>query len=183
MAHNNNFFFACLSPTEVTMPRALQLELEESFSSIDTLQREMILTANSMFGPGFVWLVKAKEAGPKKYSILTTYLAGSPYPGAHFRRQPVDMNTEADFGPTSGPPVNTVGSFGPRSKKPMAPGGVDLNPILCINTWEHVYLPDYGVGAFGAGGKRAYAERWWKRIDWSVVASNADIVQKGAFVQ
>ncbi|KAL8653659.1 MAG: hypothetical protein Q9226_003758, partial [Calogaya cf. arnoldii] len=51
-----------------------------------------------MFGPGYVWLVKRTQASineSMKLSILATYNAGSPYPGAHFRQQPVDMNTAA----------------------------------------------------------------------------------------
>lgn len=167
------------------MPRQLKIDLENSFSSIETLQREFIVTASSMFGPGFVWLVKTKDG---KYSLLTTFLAGSPYPGAHYRRQTVDMNTEENtnaVGPGGvsdairakihGPAANQVGVFGAHSKKELAPGGIDLTPVLCLNTWEHVYLPDYGVGAFGVGGKKAFAQSWWHKIDWNVVASNAGI--------
>jgi Fe-Mn family superoxide dismutase len=175
MAHNNNFFFNCLSPAETAMPVHLQKELELSFSSIDTLRQEIIVTASSMFGPGFVWLVKTK--GLQKYRLLTTYLAGSPYPGAHFRKQALDMNTQHDdvLHVLNSKAANTVGAFGVMSEpeKKMAPGGIDINPVLCINTWEHVWLPDYGIGAGGAGGKKAYAERWWNRINWSTVASNA----------
>ena len=63
----------------------------------------------------------------------------------------------------------TAGNFGPFSGNELkvAPGGADLEPLLCVNTWEHVWLMDYGVG-----GKRKYLERWWDRIDWDVVASN-----------
>lgn len=189
MAHNNHFFFKCLSPHETAIPKSLQQDLEGSFSSIETLKREMIVTASSMFGPGFVWLVKARDSGKRDFSLLTTYLAGSPYPGAHYRRQAVDMNTEADKtisgalrAVTTMDPVNTAGAHGPLSKKAMAPGGVEIDPILCINTWEHVYLPDYGVGAQGIGGKRAYAENWWGRIDWDVVAHNAGTKSGGQFL-
>jgi Fe-Mn family superoxide dismutase len=141
--------------------------------------------ASHRFGPGFVWLVKHPLR--KKYSILTTYLAGSPYPGAHYRRQEVDMNTEdksisaAVRRTLRNEPVNTVGAHGSHSAKKLPPGGIELNPVLCINTWEHVYLPDYGVGAFGSGGKRAFAERWWHRIDWAVVATFADAGGIGKF--
>jgi len=185
MAHNNNFFFSCLSSHETAMPSALKADLELSFSSIETLQQEMIVTASSMFGPGFVWLVKSKQLGPRKYFLLNTYLAGSPYAGAHYRKQSVDMNTE------NGNPevldllgraaVNTVGAHGQFSKpaKAVPAGGIDVIPILCINTWEHVYLPDYGVGTGGIGGKRAYAERWWDRINWTVVANNAELDKVG----
>jgi Fe-Mn family superoxide dismutase len=185
MAHNNHFFFQGLAPVETVMPESLKKELEDSFSSIETLRQEMVLTASSMFGPGFVWLVKHPLR--KKYSILTTYLAGSPYPGAHYRRQEVDMNTEdksisaAVRRTLRNEPVNTVGAHGSHSAKKLPPGGIELNPVLCINTWEHVYLPDYGVGAFGSGGKRAFAERWWHRIDWAVVATFADAGGIGKF--
>jgi superoxide dismutase, Fe-Mn family len=179
MAHNNQFFFSCLSPNPPAMPDVLKKELEDSFSSIETLRREFVLTASSMFGPGFVWLVKSKE---RKYSLLTTYLAGSPYPGAHYRQQPVDMNTEdksvseAIRRMQREPAVNTVGSHGRLSQnQSIAPGGIDITPVLCINMWEHVYLADYGVGAFGVGGKKAFAESWWEKVDWSVVANYADI--------
>ena len=177
MAHNNHFFFSGLSPTETEMPEPLKKELEETFESIDILRREIIVTASSMFGPGFVWLVK--HPANRKFSLLTTYLAGSPYPGAHHRRQSVDMNTEDKSineslrRTLSAEPVNTVGAHGAHSEKKLPPGGIDLVPTLCINTWEHVYLPDYGVGAVGEGGLREYAERWWDRIDWSVVANHA----------
>lgn len=69
-------------------------------------------------------------------------------------------------------PTNTTGYFGPYSRvgqsNPRAIGGYSGQPILCVNTWEHAYLRDYGVG-----GKRAYLERWWDRIDWEVVERSA----------
>jgi Fe-Mn family superoxide dismutase len=189
MAHNNQFFFSCISPQPTAIPSTLKKELEASFSSIDTLQREFVVTASAMFGPGFVWLVKTQGG---KFSLLTTYLAGSPYPGAHYRRQMTDMNTQVDdktlgdyhrrMARESGPPVNTVGAHGSLSRKGgVAPGGIDLTPVLCINTWEHVYLPDYGVGAGGIGGKKRFAESWWHTIDWSVVANYADVRGQGKF--
>lgn len=73
------------------------------------------------------------------------------------------------------PPTNTVGSHGTHSNKNKIPvGGIDATPVLCINTWEHVYLPDYGVGSAGTGGKRGFAESWWYAVDWNVVADKAD---------
>lgn len=177
MAHNNHLFFQKLTPDPKPMPSALKADLEKSFGSIETLQREFVVTASSMFGPGFVWLVKTAQG---KYSLLCTYMAGSPYPGAHYRRQPVDMNTEDKtvseairrIGREA--PTNTVGVHGHLSKKPIAPGGIDVQAVLCINMWEHVYLADYGVGAGGAGGKKAFAESWWHAVDWDKVAVDAD---------
>ena len=175
MAHNNHFFFEALSKETTEIPSNIKADIERCFGSVETLKREMIVTAGSMFGPGFVWLVRNNDHGNggKSLNILTTYLAGSPYSGAHHRRQAVDMTTEsADV--TKGLPVNAqIGAHGPLSKKQgkTAPGGIDVNPILCINTWEHVYLPDFGVGADGVDGKMAYAERWWDHINWNQVWS------------
>lgn len=193
MAHNNAFFFNGLSPEQTEMPSDLKVALERDFSSIETLRREIVTIACSMFGPGFVWLCKTREG---KFTILTTYLAGSPYPGAHFRRQGVDMNTENDASVNrpmrnnilDSDPVNSVGAFGNHAtRKPkLAPGGIDLLPVLCVNLWEHVYLPDYGLGAKFSedgrrlGGKQAYVESWWHTIDWNVVAGLAELKPKGS---
>ncbi|KAI9671516.1 MAG: hypothetical protein M1817_003568 [Caeruleum heppii] len=178
MAHNNHFFFNCLSPKDTDMSSQLNSDLSRDFSSVDTLRREFIATANAMFGPGFVWLVKTRDLGTT-FRLLTTYLAGSPYPGAHYRRQSVNMTTQnqdsakklsqADFERQNNV-QNAVGTFGPTSKQPeLGAGGIDLMPVLCVNTWEHVWLRDYGVR-----GKMEYLEAWWNRIDWGVVGNNAD---------
>jgi Fe-Mn family superoxide dismutase len=130
-----------------------------------------------MFGPGFVWLVRTK--GEQEYALLTTYIAGSPYPGAHWRRQNRDLNTEpeikapADYSRVEAlrnmPVANTVGAHGPYSAAGRTPpGGVDVIPVLCVNTWQHVYLADWGVLQ-----KKQYLEAWWEKIDWNVVANNA----------
>lgn len=175
MAHNNHFFFKTLSRDGVRrpIPAALQGELVKSFSSIETLKREFVNTACAMFGPGFVWMV-VDTAG--KYSIVSTYLAGSPYPKAHFRRQTVDMNTEDKSIPEAVrnanrlTPVNGAGAHGPHSgnKLQLPPGAANITPVLCLNTWEHVYLRDYGVA-----NKKLYAEKWWDVIDWEVVSGIA----------
>lgn len=62
--------------------------------------------------------------------------------------------------------TNTAGSIGKhsRNEKVVAPGGLDVVPILCVSTWEHVWLPDWGVG-----GKGNFLEAWWNRINWNVV--------------
>lgn len=178
MAFNNHFFFESLSPKPVEMPEVLKKELERSFGSIETLRKEFIATASSMFGPGFVWLMRTPR---REYSLLCTYLAGSPFPAAHYRKQSVDKNTEDKTVAEAirrlqrEEPTNTVGAHGPLSKTRLAPGGVDFTPVLCINTWEHVYIADYGVGTAGVGGKKAFAENWWYTIDWEVVTNRASL--------
>lgn len=66
-----------------------------------------------------------------------------------------------------------AGSMGAHSlnQKNMAPGAVDVQPILCVNTWEHVWMMDYGIG-----GKAEYLERWWDRINWETVFDNYNAV-------
>ncbi|KAF3055571.1 putative superoxide dismutase protein [Daldinia childiae] len=191
MAHNNHFFFKNLRtdlqsqeqdiPDEEKIPHLLRYELSKQFSSIKTLRREFLVTAMAMFGPGFVWLVK--NAQSTELRILTTYLAGSPYTAAHWRRQGLDMNTQ----PISA--NSPAKSFVERSQtaaggdtgarfvpyNQTAPGGTDVIPLLCLNTWEHVWLRDYGIGAGGVGGKRQFVENWWNVINWTNVESAASI--------
>lgn len=177
MAHNNHFFFSTLTTEKQEMPLNLQKNVEDNFSSVETLKQDFIATANAMFGPGFVWLVRTDDGiDRKRLALLTTYIAGSPYPGAHFRRQERDMNTEMDLkNPADAsrqralanmPVSNTVGSHGPLSPKKIAPGGIGVIPLLCVNTWEHVYLADWGIL-----GKKQFLEAWWDRIDWNIVAN------------
>ncbi|KAI1420603.1 Manganese/iron superoxide dismutase [Xylaria sp. FL1777] len=202
MSHNNHFFFKQLlnlqtlydemvekqrptgqtedkielEPSENRIPPRLKKELERNFSSIETLRLELLTTASAMFGPGFVWLVK--NAQSLELRVLATYLAGSPYTAAHWRRQNVDWNTSsADRTTVSGfydraqtGAGNTGGQF-----THQAPGGTDVTPLLCLNTWEHVWLGDYGIK-----GKGTYLEQWWEAIDWQKVESLA-IPQRGSF--
>ncbi|KAG9196706.1 superoxide dismutase, Fe-Mn family [Alternaria panax] len=175
MAFNNHFFFRGLNANPDVQSRPstdLHKHITRDFSSMDTLRDTLLATAESMFGPGFVWLVQTNDTRFGSLRILPTYLAGSPLSGAHYRRQSHDLNTHnAD----SWHAANKVGAFGPNSqqpdqrpKKPL--GGTDVVPLLCVNTWEHVWLHDYGVR-----GKRAFLEKWWDSIDWDFVAQNATV--------
>ncbi|KAI0176721.1 putative 37S ribosomal protein [Pestalotiopsis sp. NC0098] len=191
MLHNTHFFFEGLKPKEEPteeqvkagvepenpIPAKLKTSLEASFSSMDTLRLEMSAIANAMFGPGFVWLVKVRKQD--SYRILTTYLAGSPYSDAHWRRQPIDANTIE--GPSSSENSGTAAellgrsglgagaSNGSQWAKNLAPGGIDVHPLLCLSTWEHMWLRDYGVGVGGFGGKRQFIDNWWHCINWEKV--------------
>ena len=65
-----------------------------------------------------------------------------------------------------------AGSFGSasllnRKENKIAYGGADLDILLTVNTWEHVWLRDWGIG-----GKKAFLEEWWQAIDWDVVEAN-----------
>ena len=116
-----------------------------------------------MFGPGFVWLVSVPDpqiAGGR-LAILNTYNAGTPYPGAHYRRQGADQATN----PVSG----SAGSFGLHSSQnnPIAGPGLDLEVLMGISTWEHVWLQDWGVN-----NKQGYLEAVFESINWQQVANN-----------
>jgi len=126
------------------------------------------------------------------FKILNTYIAGSPLPGAHTRMQSTDLNTTnrgaqsaADFKRHS-IPQNAPGLFGGYSNNKnsgsmasigMGPakdeirdpklGGADVVPVLCVNTWEHAWIMDWGVE-----GKVRFLEKWWDRIDWDVVSQH-----------
>ncbi|KAI1266810.1 manganese and iron superoxide dismutase [Xylariaceae sp. FL1019] len=158
-----------LEQNEDRIHNELRSAIDTHFSSVETLRRELYFTAMSMFGPGFVWLVK--KAHSNQMSVLVTYLAGSPFTAAHWRRQGLDMNTSsADSGSaTDYFDRNRAGAEGSNSGKFLnsaatAPGGVDVVPLLCLNTWEHVWMRDYGVA-----GKSNYVLNWWEVIDWNKV--------------
>ena len=190
MAHNNHFFFAHLAPREQANKPSefLMSHIERSFTSLESFRMSFIANAGAMFGPGFTWLVARKEAFGNQtppLAILNTYLAGSPYPQAHYRAQNQDLNTaEGAVAGTNAPTwalrqqgegrsavglqgVGFGSSFLRGTKGMTAPGGQDLQVLLCLSTWEHVWLPDYGIG-----GKTEYLERIWEHIDWSRVESN-----------
>lgn len=165
------------SPEETEIPKTLAEYITGSFSSILSFQTTFIATAAAMFGPGFVWLVKQNSGDTvagQNLRILTTYIAGSPYPRAHWRTQTVDMNTQTT-GVHNRMSVSdvanfTAGHFGQQSMYApnLAPGGVELEVLLGVSTWEHVWLFDHG-----SAGKQQYLEALWKRIDWNVVNKRA----------
>ncbi|OAL06836.1 manganese and iron superoxide dismutase [Phaeosphaeriaceae sp. SRC1lsM3a] len=177
MAFNNHFFFRGISsdPNVTSQPSTdLTAQIRSDFSSLDTLKETFLDTADAMFGPGFVWLVQTNDTQLGNLRILPTYLAGSPLSAAHYRRQSQDLNTHnAD----SYQALNAVGAFGNAAKQNKAPkkplGGVDVVPLMCVNTWEHVWLDDYGVK-----GKRQFLEAWWNKIDWDHVGQNATITPR-----
>ncbi|KAF9692504.1 hypothetical protein EKO04_009383 [Ascochyta lentis] len=174
MAFNNHFFFRGINTNpdvHSTPPSDLAIQIKRDFSSMDTLRDTFLATADAMFGPGFVWLVQTKDVEAGHLRILPTYIAGSPLSGAHYRRQSHDLNTHnAD----SYAAVNKVGTFGAAAQQDMRPkkplGGVDIVPLLCVNTWEHAWLADYGVK-----GKADYLRAWWDKIDWDMVRQGATI--------
>ena len=140
----------------------------------------MLFTAQSMFGTGFVWLVYASGVNSGRrdgWRILTTYLAGTPYPEAGWRTQSEDQNTAERVDRR---PQNSVGAFGQyspsaKAEQARAPGSPSrVDPVLCVNTWEHVYLRDFGIA-----GKEEYLNSWWDYIDWHQANNNFTAVVGG----
>lgn len=187
-AYNNHFFFSTLSPHphELEKKPALQTSLKRTFGSVETLRMTMLDTAAAMFGPGYVWLLWASEpAGSSAgriagrsghWRILTTYLSGTPYPEAGYRQQGLNMATNNAVSYQQyldSLPVNPVAAFGPysqdgREAAKYPPGGTKVTAVLCLSTWEHTYIYDYGLM-----GKRKYLEDWWNAVDWDLVNKNA----------
>ena len=140
-------------------------------------------TAMGMFGPGFVWLIRnplaqdeSRRAGDYPFTILCTYIAGSPLPGAHPRAQTRDMNV---MNALTG--QNRAGAFGDYSgseESKLSPGAMKSRHVcLGVCTWEHAWIHDHGVTAIG---KRKYLDEWWKCIDWKIVEDNAGYRQERA---
>lgn len=179
MAHNNHFYWQQLSTQKKAMPTSLEDDIKHSFTSVDTFRKTFIETADGMFGPGFVWLVLQHRAPgfrgdsqQPELRILPTYLAGTPYPGAHERQQSTDMNTQNHESKMSF--VSTETGLGSRQTPRSAYGGADVTPVLCVNTWEHAYMTDWG-----ADGRRLFLEAWFDRVNWDSVAGKVNGAKHG----
>lgn len=154
-----------------------------SFGSVENLRSTMLNTAQAMFGPGFVWLVQTNSRDGVELKILTTYIAGSPLPQAHWRLQNVDMNTQnlESYGSVNTRDRNSkdfAGSFGGHSQankdvvdRPQ--GSLDVKPLLCVSTWEHAYIRDWGTR------KADFLAAWWDSVDWNRVSRNIETRSSG----
>lgn len=182
MAFNNHFFFQSFSTDLQPLDKygLLEASLAQTFGSIDTLKTTFLDTAAAMFAPGFVWLVwcqglpsplsnSTRTGGTSgtggSWRILTTYAAGTPFPEAGYRAQGIDANNSSPESYNNYQATNSVGFFGAMSKggkesAKIPPGGTSVVPVLCVSTWEHSYIYNYGYD------KRTYLDRWWNAIDW-----------------
>lgn len=188
MAHFNHFWWDSLSLTKTEPSDTLKKDIEEYFGSLDTLKEEMLEHAEAIFGNGFVWLMRERTdygGGVKtggKLRILCTYNAGSPYAEAFMMRQPVDratgmnpteqvpLNRSGNYSSQMNIPQNYVGSSGAYSIAGQTPhtavNALKADPILCVNVWQHMWVPDYGLSA---DSKQIYLLAWWERINWQKV--------------
>jgi Fe-Mn family superoxide dismutase len=177
-AHHNHFFWNTLSSFADPPGPALSLEedIKEYFESLPHLRDEFTDAALSLFGNGYVWLMK-EISSTRNLRILCTYNAGSPFPAAHMRRQSPERNPANNLSNTLSRPQNNVGSFGPYASHSSTyyQGSLRSLPIMCLKVWEHQYMPDYGIT-----GKEAYVHNWWKHIDWDEVQNLYNLVPEDA---
>ncbi|KAJ9605097.1 hypothetical protein H2200_010487 [Cladophialophora chaetospira] len=179
------FWEECLTEREepeVRKPGILTSKcIQHTFGNVETLREEMLETADAMFGNGFVWLLK--DRAKPDLRILATYNAGSPFKVAAPRRDDTDMATfgggtsiadqlsgRSGMGPpstierdiaTGSTRAGSFGDYSPNANR-FHTGVLDMEPVLCLNVWQHQWIRDYGVL-----GKRAYLGAWWDRIDWA----------------
>lgn len=190
MAIHTQFFFEGLAHAPSSaIPRTpginTKKSIETHFDSVDQLRNEFLETADSLFGNGFVWLMLPRDVGG--LSILATYNAGSPWPGAAPRRDNRDManidarqladelqNPRRDHAGSysNGVSHGTAGSFGDFSanRARFFEGHLDAEPLLCVNLWQQQWLPDYGLF-----GRKEYLTAWWDTIDWGVVENRLSL--------
>jgi len=166
MALINHFFWESLSKEKQEPSHNLLRAVEDSFTDVETLRSEMLESADAMFGNGFVWLLRQDNG---LLRVMNTYNAGSAFPKAWPRRQSWDTTTrdsQDNIAMRVAAGRLTAGSFGDSSANRVGEfeGQLRAEPILCVNVWQHMYLPDYGIL-----GKRAYLSAWWERIDWDFV--------------
>lgn len=74
-AWNHTFFFESLTPTAKAVPGELEKLLVENFGSLDAFKEQFVKAAASLFGSGWVWLVKD---GQNRLSVVSESNAGNP---------------------------------------------------------------------------------------------------------
>lgn len=183
MAHFNHLWWESLSDEKTPIPEGIRKDIEETFQSVENLRNEMLEHGDAMFGNGFVWLLKENSQSSARLHtplrILCTYNAGSPYASAYRMRQSVDQATGLDLSSRMKSVQNTAGGMGKFSQAgrlgSITSTQLDAYPLLCLNVWQHMYIPDYGIL-----GKRTYMSTWWDRINWNVVADRYEMEKKSA---
>jgi superoxide dismutase, Fe-Mn family len=203
MAHNNHFYFdgISLTGTEKAMKPGLKRQLEENFSSVESLRTQFLTTAFAMFAPGFVWLVRKTPLSSMsymssftsvkpEYHILCTYAAGSPYAGAHNRLQPMDMNAQNAGGPGGlDTQARVAASLNPALRRQHT---IVQNKVGSFGSYSQTQTRSYGgvdvtpvlcvstwehawLLDFTIEGKWQFLNAWWDRINWERVETRAGL--------
>lgn len=74
-AWNHTFFFESLTTTAKAVPGEFEKLLVENFGSLDAFKEQFVKAAASLFGSGWVWLVKD---GQNRLSVVSESNAGNP---------------------------------------------------------------------------------------------------------
>ena len=82
-AWNNHFFFQTISANnsknEGNQSTELNAAIINVFSGMEILKEQLLSTAESIFGSGWVWLVSIEEEQGCTLRVLATYNAGAPF--------------------------------------------------------------------------------------------------------
>lgn len=155
-AHNNHFVFEQLTDkTEALKTRPSRFLMEkladQDFSSLEDFRNEFLLTADSHFGQGWVFLVELPD---KSLKIIRCNNDGTPY---YFgKNQSLDFNGGVDEG--SFEYLNKLKDLAAKNERDFT------LPILGINCWDTAFIEDYGVS-----GRADYLSNFWDCINWDVV--------------
>lgn len=74
-AWNHTFFFESLTPTAKAVPGEFEKLLAGNFGSLEAFKEQFVKAAASLFGSGWVWLVKD---GQNRLSVVSESNAGNP---------------------------------------------------------------------------------------------------------
>lgn len=156
-AHNNHFCFEQLtdkSRAQRTKPSRYLLErlADQDFATLEEFREEFLLTADSMLGQGWVFLVERPD---KSLKIVKCNNDGTPY--YYGKNQSLDLNNSVDE--ISFEILNDL-----KAKAETGQTQDFTLPILGINCWDVAYINDYG-----ATGKADYLANYWDCINWDVI--------------
>lgn len=156
MAHNNHFFFQQLDTKEnasKTKPSRFLMEklMHEDILDLDQLRNKLLTMAENTYGQGWIFLVETED---KNLKFINCHNDGTPY--YYAKQQLLDLNGGIDEGNFSY--LENLKSRALNNEKDYT------LPILAINYWDYMYIPDYGVT-----GKSDYLNKLWDHINWDVV--------------
>lgn len=144
---------------EGNIPRGLERLFESEFevAGIEQVKRLFNLEADSLFGNGWLWLVRINAAERSgKLGIISTLNGWTP----------MSLLMAAGTGKVGGSPQT------PSISQMLFGGGATMDttpfsyysPVLGISMFENAYIRDFGIN------RKAYLDSVWKHINWSRVA-------------
>ncbi|KAJ9049883.1 hypothetical protein DSO57_1020036 [Entomophthora muscae] len=147
---NLGFFVQQLSNEPVELKSDLQLKLCKSFGSMKSFQNQLIDSAKTIFGNGWVWVIEDHNGELK---ICSTMNAGTPLvPGR------MQQTEGASYGE----------SLVIQRQRKLPPGnlapGANI-PIMAINLWQTGYVADHGFFV------EDYVTHFLNHVNWILIRS------------